>query len=70
MSDFKNKHSKACEAAQTNLKSAQSNMKLPYDENAQDRDFEPGNKVHAILPIPGKPLHARYYMVLILLTKS
>ena len=60
MSDFKNRLSKACEAARSNLKSAQSKMKLRYDENAQDRSFEPGDKVLALLPIPGKPLQARY----------
>ena len=37
-------------------------MKLRYDENAQDRNFEPGDKVLALLPIPGKPLQARYYV--------
>ena len=31
--------SKAYEAAQSNLKSAQSKMKLPYDENSQDRNL-------------------------------
>ena len=36
-------------------------MKLHYDINAQDRNFEPGDKVRALLPIPGKPLQARYY---------
>ena len=61
VSDFKIRLSKACEAARSNLKSAQSKMKLRYDENAQDRNFEPGDKVHALLPIPGKPLQARYY---------
>ena len=61
VSDFKNRLSKACEAARSNLKSAQSRMKLRYDENAQDRNFEPGDKVLALLPIPGKPLQARYY---------
>ena len=61
MSDFKNRLSKACEAARSNLKSAQSKMKLRYDVNAQDRNFEPGDKVLALLPIPGKPLPARYY---------
>ena len=61
VSDFKNRLSKACEAARSNLKSAQSKMKLHYDENAQDRNFEPGDKVFALLPIPGKPLQARYY---------
>ena len=61
MSDFKNRLSKACEAAQSNLKSAQSKMKLCYDENAQDKNFDPGDKVLALMPIPGKPLQARYY---------
>ena len=61
VSDFKIRLSKACEAAWSNLKSAQSKMKLRYDENAQDRNFEPGDKVLALLPIPGKPLQARYY---------
>ena len=26
-----------------------------------DRNFEPGDKVLALLPIPGRPLQARYY---------
>ena len=34
---------------------------MHYDENAQDRNFEPGDKVFALLPIPGKPLQATYY---------
>ena len=36
-------------------------MKLLYDENPQDRNFEPGDKVLALLPIPARPLQARYY---------
>ena len=60
-SDFKNRLSKACDAARCNLKSAQSKMKLHYNENPLDRNFEPGDKVLALLPIPGKPLQARYY---------
>ena len=36
-------------------------MKLHYDENAQDRNFKPGDKVLALFPITGKPLQARYY---------
>ena len=40
---------------------AQSIMRLHYDENAQDRNFEPRDKVLALLPIPGKPLQVRYY---------
>ena len=58
---FKNRLSNACEAARSNLKSAENKMKLHYDENALDRNFEPGDKVLALLPIPGKPLQARYY---------
>ena len=42
VSDFKNRLSKAFEAAQSNLKSAQSKMRMHYDENAQDVNFEPG----------------------------
>ena len=60
VSNFKNSLSKASEAARGNLKLAQSKMKLHYDENAQDRNSEPGDKVLALLPIPGKPLQARY----------
>ena len=58
--DFRNRLSKACEAARSNLKSAQSRMKSRYDENALDRYFEPGDKVLALLPIPDRPLQARY----------
>ena len=61
VSDFKNRLSKACEAARSNLKSAQSKMKLQYDENAQNRNFEPGDNVLDFFPIPGRPLQARYY---------
>ena len=61
MSNFKNRLSKACEAAKPNLKLAQSKMKLRHDENAKDRNFEPGDEVHVLLQIPGKPLQAIYY---------
>ena len=50
MSDFIHRLSKACEAAQSNLKSAQFKMKMHYDENVQDNNFEPGDKVLAICP--------------------
>ena len=36
-------------------------MKRWYDENAKERKFMPGDRVLALLPIPGKPLQARYY---------
>ena len=53
--------SKACEAAQANLKSAQSKMKFLYDENAREKNLKPGDKVLALLPIPSRHLQARYY---------
>ena len=36
-------------------------MKSRYNENALDGKFEPGDKVLALLPIPGRPLQSRYY---------
>ena len=36
-------------------------MKRWYDENAKERKFLPGDRVLALLPIPGNPLQARYY---------
>ena len=61
VSDFKNRLSKACEAARSNLKSAPSKIKMHYNETAQDRNFEPGDMLLALLPNPGKPFKARYY---------
>ena len=53
---------KACEAAQTKLMSAQSKIKIRYNENINDRNFTPGDKVLALLPIPGRPLQVRYFV--------
>ena len=61
VSDFKTRLSKACEAARSNLKSAQNKMKVWYDTNAKERVFKPGEKVLVLLPIPGRPLQARYF---------
>ena len=61
MSDFKNRLSKACDTAQSNLKSAQSKMKLHYVENALNRNYGPGDKVLALLLIPCRFLQAKYY---------
>ena len=61
VSDFKTRFTKAWEVARSNLKSAQSKLKLHFDKNAQNRNFDPGDKVIALLSIPGRPLQARYY---------
>ena len=36
-------------------------MKARYDNHVIDRKFKPGDKVLALLPIPGRPLQARYF---------
>ena len=61
VSDFKDRLSKAFESARTNLKSAQRKIKRWYDKNTKERNFMPGDRVLALLPIPGKPLQTRYY---------
>ena len=60
-SDFRNRLSRACEVARSNLKTSQGKMKARYDNHVIDRKFEPGDKVLALLPIPGRPLQARYF---------
>ena len=61
VSDFRNRLSRACEVARFNLKMSQGKMKARYDNHVIDRKFEPGDKVLALLPIPGRPLQARYF---------
>ena len=61
VSDFRNRLSRACEVARSNLKTSQGKMKARYDNHVIDRKFKPGDKVLALLPIPGRPLQARYY---------
>ena len=52
---------RACEVARSNLKTSQGKMKARYDNHVIDRKFKPGEKVLALLPIPGRPLQARYF---------
>ena len=59
VSDFRNRLSRACEVARSNLKKSQCKMKARYDNHVIDRKFKPGDKVLALLPIPGRPLQAR-----------
>ena len=61
VSDFRNRLSRACEVARSNLKTSQGKMKARYDNHVIDRKFKPGDKVLALLPIPGRPLQARYF---------
>ena len=36
-------------------------MNFRCDENARERNFKAGDKVLTVLPIPGRPMQARYY---------
>ena len=45
----------------SNLKTAQNSVKNRYDQNSVSRTFKPGDKVLALLPVPGRPLQARYF---------
>ena len=61
VSDFRSKLLKACEAAKLNLKSTQGKMKPYCDKNTKEKSFKSGDKVLALLPIPGRPLQARHF---------
>ena len=61
VSDYRTQLSNACEVAKANLKSAQNSMKNRYDRNSVSRTFKPDYKVLALLPVPGRPLQARYF---------
>ena len=61
VSDFRNRLLTACEAAKSNLKKAQGKMKQNFDKNTKEKSFKSGDKVLALLPIPGRPLQARYF---------
>ena len=61
VSTFRNRLRNACELARTNLKAGQSKMKRIYDQKAQRRVFDPGDKVLVLLPTMGNSLKARYH---------
>jgi len=53
VSDFRTKLFRASELARANLSSSQKSMK--------ERSFNPGQKVLALLPVPGNPLNSRFF---------
>ncbi|CAB3998780.1 Transposon Ty3-I Gag-Pol poly [Paramuricea clavata] len=61
VTEFRTKLTKACDLARKNLKTAQNRMKRSYDKNTVTRNFQNGDKVLALLPVPGNPLQARYF---------
>ena len=61
VSDFRTKLFRACQLARANLSSSQKSMKKKYDVDAVERSFKPGQKVLALLPVPGNPLNSRFF---------
>ena len=61
VSDFRSKLLTAREAAKSNLKTTQDKMKQNYDKNTKEKSFKSGDKVLALLSVPGRPLQARYF---------
>ena len=61
VNDFRSKLLTAYEAAKSNLKSTQGKMKQNCDKNTKERSFKSGDKVLALLPMPGRPLQARNF---------
>ena len=61
VSDFRNRLSRACEAAKSNLKTSQGKMKARYYNHVIYRKFKPGDNVLALLPISGRPLQERNF---------
>ena len=61
VSDFRTKLFRAFELARANLSSSQKSMKKKYDVDSVERSFKPGQKVLVLLPVPGNPLHSRFF---------
>ena len=61
VSKFRHRSFQACEIAKQNLQHAQTRIKVWYDKRSRERSFKPGDKVLALLPLPGHPLQARYH---------
>lgn len=51
---------KAWELARVHLVEVQSKMKFRYDKDSLQRNFQPGDKVLVLLPLPGSPMQARF----------
>ena len=61
VSDFRTKLFRACELARTNLSSSQKSMKKKYNIDTVERNSKSGQKVLALLPVPGNPLNSRFF---------
>jgi len=52
----------ALDLANTHAAQERSKAKVWYDRRARLRTFQPGDKVLVLMPMPGKPLHAKYHV--------
>ena len=55
---FKHHLFQVCEVANQNLQHTRTQMKVWYDKISRERNFKPGDKVLALLPLPRHPLQA------------
>ncbi len=64
VSSFRERLSGACEVAREHLNVSQQVMKTRFDQKAETRNFKPGDKVLALLPVTvsKEPLAAKLYM--------
>ncbi|MDJ0933722.1 RNase H-like domain-containing protein [Breoghania sp.] len=60
VSEFRERLFRACEVARDHLKESQGEMKAQFDRRAEKREFKPGDKVLALLPLVQNPLTARF----------
>ena len=66
VSDMRQRAHRVWETARKNLTQAQSRMKTWFDKKTKNRQFNVGEKVLALLPIPYQPLQGRHsgsYMI-------
>ena len=62
VSDFCTKLFTACESAKANISSTQKSVEEKYDADIAERNFQPGLKVLALLPVPGNTLSCRFFV--------
>ena len=62
VSDFCTKLFTACESAKANISSTQKSVEERYDADIAERNFQPGLKVLALLPVPGNTLSCRFFV--------
>lgn len=60
VSSFRERLHRACKVAKAHLVKTQSKMKAHYDKQSVVRNFQPGEKVLVLLPVPGSALQDKF----------